>query len=151
MEWRKIKDASCYFINNSGDIYSTKSKRIMKPSMSGSGYKSIPLRVNNKYKGFFVHRLVAKAFVVNEGDQVNHIDGNKLNNKSDNLEWCNQSANQNHALKTGLRKLKYSRDVVECILIMRSQKVTQKAISEILDIKLSFVKDVSLGRTRIHF
>ena len=49
-----------------------------------------------------IHRLVAQAFLPNEKEQVNHKDGNKLNNHVDNLQWVTQSENMKHAYDTGL-------------------------------------------------
>ena len=56
-----------------------------------------------------VHRLVAKTFIINPNNlpQVNHIDGNKLNNAISNLEWCDNSYNQKHAYKLGLQKKQF--------------------------------------------
>ena len=70
------------------------------------GYKCVQLHINGKYKWEKAHRLVAMAFVPNPENkpQVNHIDGNKINNCVENLEWCNQSYNTKHAYKNNLIK-----------------------------------------------
>lgn len=65
----------------------------------GKGYLSVMLYKNNKGRRHNVHRLVAEAFIPNLHNlsQVNHIDGDKTNNRVDNLEWCTQSENMQHA------------------------------------------------------
>lgn len=70
-----------------------------------TGYKVVSLCKNNKMKLVKVHRLVAIAFIDNPDNkpQVNHIDGNKLNNNVDNLEWVTAQENSIHAFRTGLR------------------------------------------------
>lgn len=75
----------------------------LKPWM-GFGYKVVRLSIHNKSHDEFVHRLVAKTFVPNADNkpQVNHKDGNKLNNAASNLEWVTQSENATHAYKNGL-------------------------------------------------
>ena len=76
-------------------------------SVTGVGYRSCALYKNEKTRNSnMVHRLVAMAFIPNPNNlpQVNHIDGNKLNNNVENLEWCNAFHNQSHAVKIGLRK-----------------------------------------------
>ena len=69
-------------------------------------YKMISLSFSGKSKKFLVHRLVAQAFIQNpeNKDEVNHIDGNKLNNVVENLEWVTKSENAKHAYKLGLSK-----------------------------------------------
>jgi hypothetical protein len=59
----------------------------------------------NKGKHKRVHRLVAAAFCNKRDgcDEVNHKDGNKLNNRAENLEWCTKSENMLHAYRMGLQ------------------------------------------------
>lgn len=68
-------------------------------------YFQVGLCLNGKLKCHKVHRLVASCFVPGyfDGAIVNHIDGNPLNNKADNLEWCDQRHNTDHAFRLGLR------------------------------------------------
>ena len=63
------------------------------------GYIRVNLYNNGKKKRYFIHRLVAEAFLPKKQgkDFVNHKDGNKQNNHLDNLEWCNRSENQLHS------------------------------------------------------
>lgn len=75
---------------------------------AGTNYQIINLsKLDGSKRTFRVHRLVMMAFnpVENMDElEVNHIDGNKKNNKLENLEWCTASENQIHAFKTGLNK-----------------------------------------------
>ena len=75
-----------------------KNDRIMKPINNGFGYFSVPLCKNGVKKRFYIHRLVALSFfgVAKDGMEVNHIDGDKSNNKIINLEWASRSENQKH-------------------------------------------------------
>ena len=68
-------------------------------------YKQVSLWKENKGTSYYVHRLVAEAFIPNpEGKpHVNHIDGNRQNNHISNLEWVTSGENSLHASKTGLR------------------------------------------------
>lgn len=77
---------------------------IMSGGSTPIGYKTVNLTKNKVRKAFSVHRLVAKAFIPNpEGKpEVNHIDGDKLNNNYTNLEWCTRRENLQHAYDTGL-------------------------------------------------
>lgn len=77
---------------------------LITPNIGSWGYKVIRLTALNQSKDFLVHRLVAMTFIDNPAGktQVNHIDGNKLNNRVDNLEWVTPSENIQHAYDTGL-------------------------------------------------
>lgn len=96
-----------YNITSDGKIYSYQKKKMLGQYSNGKGY--ITVNLNNgtqNSKRFYVHRLVAIHFIDNPEDKhdINHIDGNKNNNKSSNLEWCTKSENIQHAYETGLFK-----------------------------------------------
>ena len=78
--------------------------RELVPQLTNDGYLKVTLCKDGKCKKFYLHRLVAIQFINNNTNlpQVNHKDGNKLNNIVTNLEWCTKSENQNHAIRTGL-------------------------------------------------
>ena len=80
-----------YQISNLGNVKSIKFNKnlFLKPRVSRSGYKYVNL--NQKSKD--IHVLVAKSFIDNVNECVNHIDGNKLNNSVSNLEWVSQRTN----------------------------------------------------------
>lgn len=71
-----------------------------------NNYKVVKLYLNSKTINKYIHRLLAEAFIPNPNpelyDTVNHIDGDRGNNSLDNLEWCTQKQNIQHAWKTGL-------------------------------------------------
>lgn len=110
-EWFDINGyEGLYKINRQGDVYIMKKPRkqegIKKPSIDKDGYKQVSLSKNGKYTTYKVHRLVALTFIPNPNNLpvINHIDGNKQNNRVDNLEWCTRSENDLHAYRLGLRK-----------------------------------------------
>jgi len=90
-----------YFISNYGRLKNN--DRISKISKHHSGYCMITI---NK-KCYQLHRMVAEKFIDNPNnyDKVNHINGDKSDNKYSNLEWCTNSHNINHAIDTGLKKV----------------------------------------------
>ncbi len=98
---------SKYAISNLGNIKNIKTNRILKPEITNKGYCKINLSINGVRKKFYIHRLVAMMFIENNNpdikNNVNHKDGNKLNNRAENLEWVTSSENQIHAIKTGLK------------------------------------------------
>lgn len=87
-----------YMALESGEVYSLLTHKVMKPSVSNRGYLRIMVRVNGKSVSRTVHRLIASAYLgEQEGLQVNHKDGDKFNNKPNNLEWATISENQQHS------------------------------------------------------
>lgn len=96
------------FVSDDGKVYSIRRQGhkggFVKQRMNNSGYLRVALSKNGKSKAYFVHRLVAQAFIPNPENKqfVNHKDGDKTNNRMSNLEWCTKSENMQHAVKTGL-------------------------------------------------
>lgn len=74
------------------------------PQLTKDGYLKVTLSKNGICKKYYLHRLVAIQFINNPKKlpQVNHKDGNKLNNNISNLEWCTKEYNLNHAVRTNL-------------------------------------------------
>ncbi len=95
-----------YSVSNLGKVRNDKTNKILKSHINNHGYSYITLSFGNrnKVKKRYVHRLVAYVFIPNPNNkpQVNHKDGNKMNNNLENLEWCTQRENTIHAYKTGL-------------------------------------------------
>lgn len=84
-------------------------ERILSPRFSGnekSRYYCVALCKNGKAKTFQIHRLVAETFIpnLNRLPEVNHKNGNKLDNRTVNLEWCTSKENKIHAFSSGLNK-----------------------------------------------
>ena len=88
-----------HYIPSLNKIIFIDNNKILKPAISKDGYKTVVLTKNKKRKTYKVHKLIALTFISQKDDklQVNHKDGNKLNNNVENLEWCNNSENIKHA------------------------------------------------------
>lgn len=103
--WHNILGFPGYWINKKGEVLGRRGKKL-KLGKSTKGYYQIMLKTKQVKKGFRIHRLVAQYFIYNDNpeqkNQVNHIDGNKLNNNVDNLEWCTNEYNHNHKMMNGL-------------------------------------------------
>lgn len=98
----RVKSIARRVSNHTG--YINKKDYYLKIKKDNKGYCRVYLSKNKVTKFVPVHRLVAMAFIENPNNkpQVNHIDGNKTNNNVTNLEWCTNSENQIHAVRTGL-------------------------------------------------
>lgn len=98
-----------------------------------TGYLRVSLSKNGKSKLVYIHRLVAEAYISNtqRAPMVNHIDGNKQNNHSSNLEWVDGYQNRLHAFLLGLYpKQKVHPDQKKVIYDLVAQGVPVKVVAE---------------------
>jgi hypothetical protein len=96
MEYFKFIDGYPHLlISTKGRVVSVLHDREIKPYISNRGYLRVALCLNRKLKNYHVHRLVAEAFIPNPNGytDVDHIDGNKLNNNVENLQWLSRGDN----------------------------------------------------------
>lgn len=140
--WKEIEEFEGYYlISNFGRVFSTsklrsvnfekgKSQRlgrnlILSPYKTKNGYLQISFKLYPINKKRYIHRLVAKAFISNPDNkkQINHLDGNKSNNRVENLEWCTNQENRNHAVKNFLQKTLLNKKQV---LEIRSKFIPRK-------------------------
>ena len=138
--------------------------KILKQGDNGNGYKYISLKKNGKRKNFYVHFLVAEAFIGERprGADINHIDCNKSNNTLKNLEYISRQENINHAVKNGLLKnrnhakgekqgsAKLNNQKVILIRAFFNFGVSNKKLSEIFKIHKATVSNVVLRQTWKH-
>lgn len=100
----KVVIYSNYAVDRMGNVYSLRKNKQLKPKKNWDGYLRIQLWDHGDCKYVSIHRLVAEAFIPNPENKpfINHINGIKNDNRIENLEWCTQRENINHAFKTGL-------------------------------------------------
>lgn len=104
IEWLTIKQNSNYEISNNGQVRNKNTKRILKPAISNKGYYLVGLSNKCKMHTYTIHKLVMEHFnrCAFDGEVINHIDGNKLNNNINNLEYVTQKVNTIKAWEMGL-------------------------------------------------
>jgi hypothetical protein len=103
-----LKDYPNYSITKDGKVFSHKyNKFLAERNNKNRAYNSVLLYHNNIKNNVLVHRLVAMTFLDNPLNKrcVNHINGNKTDNRIENLEWVTHSENSKHAFNTGLNKI----------------------------------------------
>ena len=136
LEYKYIKGYNNkYYITKDGKVYisnyrNTGVAKEMKPRII-SGYYSLGLEnpnstvENRRQKIHKIHRLLAEHFIPNPENKpcVNHIDGNKLNNSLDNLEWATISENTKHAYANKLERNWWTKELgIACINLIENYK-----------------------------
>lgn len=163
--WKDLPNyEGIYQISNMGRIKSLSRKRLVNKKRNSfclmpekimviktdkNGYCHVTLCKNNIRKTYWLHRLVLKNFVENPNNlpQINHINGNKSDNKLKNLEWCTPKHNYHEAVKLGLRNVKQRR------LYKNSKKLAQikdDKIVKIFDSRAMAVKELGVSTINVN-
>ena len=143
-----------YEITRDGRIISHKkvTPKELKPYLDRDGYKRVTLILNGKSKHYSVHRLVATTYLINEGNkpEVNHIDGNKLNNDLSNLEWVTRSENTKKAYDNkqlvALGKPKLTPELVKEIR-ENKENLNREQLARKYNVSCGCIQHIRRGRT----
>lgn len=158
-QWRPVPGYEHgYEVSDCGNVRSLfRGRRLLKPASNRYGYRRVMLYAEDGRtpKGHTIHRLVASAFLENPGDLpwVNHINGQKDDNRAVNLEWCDRAGNVSHAVQVGLIKPLKGEANGAAVFSDRERRVicrlgqigfTQKAIAEIFETKQATISRIQL-------
>jgi hypothetical protein len=158
--WKIIKKFPNYEISNLGKVRNIKLKKTHQVRISKFGYDRVHLRKDNKEFNKFMHVLVYNTFIgkIPNGYEINHKDGNKLNNKIDNLELTTRSGNIKHAYENNLmdrKGIKHPRSILKENDIIKIRKLlkngfTQRYIGELFGVKRSTIQNIKCNKNWKH-
>lgn len=143
--WKDIRGyEGLYAITSCARVWSYRKNIFLTPDQKPVGYFYVNLRNDGKYERFYIHRLVADAFIPNPENKpmINHINGIKTDNRIENLEWCTRSENAYHAHRTKL--INTAREVL-CIELNRTFPSVASAAKE-LNLQPARIVDCCKGR-----
>lgn len=159
-EWRDVKGhEGLYQISSTGKVkslYRDMGKILTGEIIQkGKGYLRVELTQNKKVKRFLVHRLVAQAFILNPENkpEVNHIDGNTLNNNVSNLEWCTHRENIRHSWETGLNEKRREELRKTNPLMIKKYELAEKRKKPIIQMDLddNFIREFSSAQDATNY
>jgi predicted XRE-type DNA-binding protein len=152
----KIKGFPSYTIDTNGIVvsYMRNNPREIKRPLNRKGYAMVMLYNGEKRKLYAIHRLVAEHFIPNKSNnpQVNHIDGNKLNNNINNLEWVTASENIQHSYDKKLtpsgenhHQSKLTENNVRQIKTLLSRGFSQRKIAKMFNVSQCPISEINRG------
>jgi hypothetical protein len=110
-QWKDVPGfEGLYKASNECEIFSYITNKVIKPTKLKNRYKTVTLRKDGVSDTFIFSRVICMAFhglPPEKNYQVNHKNGDKEDDRPENLEWCTRSENQIHAIKTGLATHKF--------------------------------------------
>lgn len=144
-----------YSITKKGDIWSRFANRFLVPKVHRDRYLFMRLQDQNLiWKNRYIHRLVALMFIPTSDTslQIDHIDGNKINNRADNLRWVTNRENAHAAMQLGLmpHAVFPNDEVVHNICKMISDGVSIAEISRITGYSYDAIYAIRIGRNWTH-
>ena len=151
-EFRDIKGFENYQVSNLGRIYSKKRRACLKVKrLAGRGYYQVRLSKEGKYYYKNLHRLIAETFIPNPNNYrtVNHINGNKLDNRISNLEWADDCRQQHEACLLGLKpttKHVLTEKEILKVYEMYSKGTSVKEIAEVYDTRIQQICKLVKGQ-----
>jgi hypothetical protein len=152
-KWKPVKGYDgLYEVSTDGTVRSLPRKycvgKIIKPNLNKKGYYTHGLSKNSKGKTINLHQILAKAFLPNPHNltEVNHKDGDKLNNDLSNLEWTDRKGNASHASVWGLmawgERQHLSKLTINQVIEIRNSSLTTRRLAEIYGINQSNISRI---------
>ena len=148
--WKQFRNTN-YSVSNFGRVKNNLRDNILKHGFKGKRNER-PFVNLGKGNSFYIHRMVAESFINNpeKKPQVNHKDGNTLNNHVNNLEWCTQQENMVHALENKLYSNKLIENDIRLIRMMCEYGLSTKTIAQLFSVSSRTICDVRSRRSWKH-
>lgn len=154
--WKPIPEFEQYYLcSNIGQIKNIRTNKLL--SQYKNRYCNVTLSKDKVHIPMGVHRIVAMTFLENLNNKpyVNHKDGNRYNNNVSNLEWVTAKENSEHAISTGLHKIKgvehpLNKLSEENVLFIFNSELICKKLAEMFNISPSTCASIKSGRLWNH-
>lgn len=165
--WKTIPKYSRYKASSDGEIYTPnwkggKTGKVMKPAVDSNGYmRTMLVDDEGRTRTIKVHRIIAQTFIENPDElkEVNHLNGNKADNRVENLDWVSHQQNIRHSFDNGLQNNRginnpfsklTERDVLEIRAKFKPRIYGRKELALEYNVKQTTIKDVILRKSWNH-